>query len=240
MILCHILWSACSLFYNKNGWNGYRSHSVCFHYHLSSLLCFRLPPSFLYFPLNLYFTLHFFPVRSTLSLCLPSLCLPLLPFPSPSPPSQPISASYEVWKMIVCRMKWTEFVAVMAWQNESRPSSSSITAPRQPRLGSVKVLAYWLLVVTIKCLIQCLWHGMMGEGGKVEEGDCRWVEGTAGSCSTLKNPLLIDFKWWNIDLCLVQGLVEQATAIYRRCNAGHPVLLATISHSDRDKNERKR
>lgn len=125
-------------------------------------------------------------------------------------------------------MKWTEFAGVMAWQNESRPSSPSITAPRQPRLGSVKVLAYWLLVVTTKCLIQCLLHG---RGGIC----CRWVEANAGGCSALKNPLLIDFKWWNIDFCPGQGLAERPTAIYRRQGAGHPVLLASISHSDTGK-----
>lgn len=145
---------------------------------------------------------------------------------SPLSSSQPISASYEVWKMIVCRMKWTEFAGVMAWQNESRPSSLSITAPRQARLRSVKVLAYWLLVVTTKCL-----KGKVAGGG--------W-KGNAGSCSALKNPLLIDFKWWNIDFCAVQGLATQAAAICRRYNAGHPVLLAAISHSDTGKKWEKK
>lgn len=68
----------------------------------------------------------------------------------------------------------------------------------------------------------------------------RWlaaVEGNAGSCSTLKNPPLIDFKWWNIDFCLVQGPAELAATICRRYNAGHPFLLATISHTDTGKNE---
>jgi len=99
-----------------------------------------------------------------------------------SPPSQPISASYEVWKMIICRMKWTEFAGLMAWQNESRPSSPSITTPRRPRLRSVKVLAYWLLVVTTKCLIQCSRRGTRSEG----EGGRWWVEGTAGGFSALE------------------------------------------------------
>lgn len=166
-----------------------------------------------------------------LTLRLPLLCLPPLFRCPPSPPSQPISASYEVWKMIVCRMKWTEFAGVMAWQNESRPSLPSITGPRQPRLRSVKVLAYWLLVVTTKCLIQCLLHSGRWGGG----GVCWWVDVNAGGCSPLKNPLVIDFKWWNIDFCPGQGLAERAAAIYRRQGAGHTVLLASISHSDTGK-----
>lgn len=127
-------------------------------------------------------------------------------------------------------MKWTEFAGVMAWQNESRSSSPSITGPRQARLRSMKVPAYWLLVVTTKCLIQCLLHGG-GRGGCI----CWWEEVNASGCRALKNPLLIDFKWWNIDFCPGQGLAERATAIYRRQGAGHAVLLASISHADTGK-----
>lgn len=129
-------------------------------------------------------------------------------------------------------MKWTEFAGVMAWQNESRPSSPSITAPRQPRLGSVKVLAYWLLVVTTKCLIQCLLHGRGWWWGGLAAGGWKRVQAAA---ALSKNPLLIDFKWWNIDFCPGQGLAERPAAIYRRQGAGHPVLLASISHSDTGK-----
>lgn len=197
------------------------AHFFSFYRHR---ICDSPPALFSGFPSQ--FILNFSPLWLTLHL--PLLCLPPLFGCPPSPPSQPISASYEVWKMIVCRMKWTEFAGVMAWQNESRPSSPSITAPRQPRLGSVKVLAYWLLVVTTKCLIQCLLH----DGGA---GGCWWVEVNAGGCSALKNPLLIDFKWWNIDFCPGQGLAERPAAIYRRQGAGHPVLLASISHSDTGK-----
>lgn len=124
-----------------------------FSYRLSSLSCSLHPRSFQYFPLN-FFSI-FLIYSHSLSPSAFSLSASPLLF-SPSPPSQPISASYELWKMIVCRMKWTEFAGVMAWQNESRPSSPSITAPRRLRLRSVKVLAYWLLVVTTECLIQCL------------------------------------------------------------------------------------
>lgn len=70
-----------------------------------------------------------------------------------------------------------------------------------------------------------------GEGGCI----CWWEEVNAGGCSALKNPLLIDFKWWNIDFCPGQGLAERATAIYRRQGAGHAVLLASISHADTGK-----
>lgn len=66
-------------------------------------------------------------------------------------------------------------------------------------------------------------------------GVCWRVEQNAGGCSALKNPLLIDFKWWNIDFCPGQGLAERAAAIYRRQGAGHAVLLASISHSDTGK-----
>lgn len=129
-------------------------------------------------------------------------------------------------------MKWTEFAGVMAWQNESRPSSPSITGASQARLRSVKVPAYWLLVVTTKCLIQCLLHGGGWRWGW-RGGLCWWVEVNAGGCKQLsKNPLLIDFKWWNIDFCPGQGLAERAAAIYRRQGAGHAVPLASISHAD--------
>lgn len=198
----------------------------------NSAFAFLLVPSFSFFsppsfvdcisllnlsPCSLFLTYSLPPSRN-----LPPLSLSLL--------SQPISASYEVWKMIVCRMKWTEFAGVMAWQNESRPSSPSITTPR-------RLLAYWLLVVTTKCLIQCLWRCVQREGWEFEKGGWQRVEGNAGSCSTLKNPPLIDFKWWNIDFCLVQGPAELAATICRRYNAGHPFLLATISHTDTGKNE---
>lgn len=78
--------------------------------------------------------------------------------------------------------------------------------------------------------------GRVGRLRKVVGGGWKAMQ----AAITLKNPLLIDFKWCNIDLCLVQGLAEQATAIYWRCKAGHPVLLSTISHSDTGENERKR
>lgn len=181
-----------------------------------------LPPLLTVFPFSIFpLVLYSWPIPFLLLvICLPSLSLL----------SQPISASYEVWKMIVCRMKWTEFAGVMAWQNESWPSSPSITTPR-------RLLAYWLLVVTTKCLIQCLWRCVQREGREFEKGGWQRVEGNAGSCSTLKNPPLIDFKWWNIDFCLVQGPAELAATICRRYNAGHPFLLATISHTDTGKNE---
>lgn len=123
--------------------------------------------------LLLYFPLNLFPCSSFLPCSLP----PSLPFLHLSP----ISASYEVWKMIVCRMKWTEFTGVMAWQNESRPSSPSITTLRRLRLRSVKVLAYWLLVVTTKCLIQCLWHGAWKRRGSCR----RWLVVGGRECRQL-------------------------------------------------------
>lgn len=164
MILCHIV-CVCPLFHCNWKW---LQEPLSLVYISLSFSCFLMPsvialspspPPFFISVFPSRFFLNFSPIWLTLLPRLLSLCLPLLSPARPSPPSQPISASYEVWKMIVCRMKWTEFAGVMAWQNESRPSSPSITAPRRPRLRSVKVLAYWLLVVTTKCLIQCLWRG---------------------------------------------------------------------------------
>lgn len=74
-------------------------------------------------------------------------------------------------------------------------------------------------------------RGGLGNSGR------RWVEGGRVSrrmrhSKEKKNPTLIDFKWWNIDFRLVQGLAEPAVVICRRYNAGHPFLPATISHPD--------
>lgn len=166
-----------------------------------------------------------------------------IPFPFPgnlpplsvslslSLPSHPISASYEVWKMIVCRMKWTEFAGVMVWQNEW--AFLAIHHHSEATAG--------LLITSCNYRVSdSVLVARRAEGGVgVWEGGWQWAEGNAGSCSTLKNPRLIDFKWWNIDFCLVQGLAEQAATICRRYNAGHPFPLATISHTDTRKNEEK-
>lgn len=78
-----------------------------------------------------------------------------------------------------------KFAGLMAWQNESRPSSPSITALRRLPWGSVKVLAYWLLVAATKCLIQCSRCSSSTEGGwEMAVGGWWRVEGNASACDT--------------------------------------------------------
>lgn len=239
--------------------NGYRSHSVWFTSLLPlSFSCFLIPSvitlvfsspfSFPYFPLNFFpHILNFFLVWLTLFLRLPSLCLPLLPS----------SSSASSLFLSLCSIA-THFCFLWSVKNDrlqdevdricrrnglTKWIAAFFAIHHRSEATAVKICEGAGLLITscnykVSDSVFVAWKG--GGGGGVGEGGWWWVEGNAGSCSALKNPLLIDFKWWNIDFCPVQGLAEQAAAICRRYNAGHPVLLAIISHSDMGKNERGR
>lgn len=73
-----------------------------------------------------------------------------------------------------------KFAGLMAWQNESRPSSPSITALRRLQWGSVKVLAYWLPGCSYKVSDSVLATRLERRGG-LGNGGRRWVESGKGT-----------------------------------------------------------
>lgn len=203
----------------------------------------------------MWFTsLNFLPVFPAVSYHLSSLVfspyfLTVFPFPSllllfrlafffpPSRSPQPISASYEVWKMIICGMKWTE---IRRLNGLTKWIATFLAIHHRSEATAVRICEGAGLLIT-GLQLQSVWFSARdaaraprGVGERRSAVGGKW-KGNAGACDTpkkKKNPPLIDFKWWNIDFRLVQGLAERAVVICRGYNAGHPFLLATISHPD--------
>lgn len=197
-----------------------------FHHSLVS------PPTFIPgFPSQ--FILNFFPLW--LNVCLPFLCLPL-PLPLLLSLSSIATHFCFLWSVKNDRLQ-DEVDRICRRNGLTKWIAAFLAIHHRPEATAVKICEGAGLLIT-SCnykVSDSVFVAWQGGGGEVGEGGWWWVEGNAGSCSALKNPLLIDFKWWNIDFCPVQGLAEQVAAICRRYNAGHPVLLATISHSDMGK-----
>lgn len=181
--------------------------------------------------------LSLFPYRVPLSISAFTFSSCVFFFFSPlSRSPQPISASYEVWKMIICGMKWTE---IRRLNGLTKWIATFLAIHHRSEATAVRICEGAGLLIT-RLQLQSVWFSARdaaraprGVGERRPAVGGKW-KGNASACDTQKkkNPPLIDFKWWNIDFRLVQGLAERAVVICRGYNAGHPFLLATISHPD--------